>query len=68
MKKKTNNLKGIWKNKGFEKIDNLEKELKEIRKEITEAILKKNYKPMRKTCQIKITLMPTQLLPLMLVM
>ena len=34
-------LKGIWKNKGFEKIINLEAEIESTRHELSEAILKK---------------------------
>ncbi len=34
-------LKGIWKNKGFEKILDLESEIASIRHELSEAILKK---------------------------
>lgn len=34
-------LKGIWKNKGFEKITDLETELKIIRNELNDSILKK---------------------------
>lgn len=34
-------LKGIWSNKGFEKIVDLEGELKEARKQLSEAILAK---------------------------
>lgn len=34
-------LKGIWANKGFEKIDNLEAELKELRREMVDSMLKK---------------------------
>ncbi len=34
-------LKGIWKNKGFEKIIDLEAELKNIRRELGVSILKK---------------------------
>ena len=42
-KKKPVSLKGIWKNKGFEKTKNLEKELKTARKELKDAILKKDF-------------------------
>ncbi|MFQ5639039.1 MAG: hypothetical protein ACE5IR_13730 [bacterium] len=35
------NLKGIWKNKGFEKIADLDSELKSIQGELSESILKK---------------------------
>lgn len=35
-------LKGIWKNKGFEKITDLEGELKNIRQELNDSILKKS--------------------------
>ncbi|MDH4129100.1 MAG: hypothetical protein OEV44_10125 [Spirochaetota bacterium] len=40
--KKPISLKGIWKNKGFEKINNLELELKTIKKELTDSVLKKD--------------------------
>ena len=36
-------LKGIWKNKGFEKIADLEGELKTIRQELNDSILKKAF-------------------------
>jgi len=36
-------LKGIWKNKGFEKITNLESEIKSTRAELTDAILKRKF-------------------------
>ena len=36
-------LKGIWKNKGFEKIADLEGELKNIRIELNDSILKKAF-------------------------
>ncbi len=39
--KKRISLKGIWKNKGFEKIMDLDSELKSIREELSESILKK---------------------------
>ena len=39
-KKKIVQMKGIWKGKGFEKL-NIEKELKVARKEMAESILKK---------------------------
>jgi len=42
-KQKPVSLKGIWRNKGFEKINNLEKELKAVRKELNDAILKKDF-------------------------
>ena len=35
------NLRGIWKNKGFEKIQNLESDIGDVRKEISDAILKR---------------------------
>jgi hypothetical protein len=41
-KKKKLSVKGIWKNKGFEKID-VEKELKTLRKETQENLDKKNF-------------------------
>ena len=34
-------LKGIWKNIGFEKIDDLDSELKSIRQELSDPILNK---------------------------
>ncbi len=36
-------LKGIWKNKGFEKISDLESEIKLIRSELSDSILKKEF-------------------------
>lgn len=36
-------LKGIWKNKGFEKISDLESKLKSIRKDLSDSILKKEF-------------------------
>lgn len=36
-------LKGIWKNKGFEKIADLEGELKSIRQELTDSILRRAF-------------------------
>lgn len=38
-------LKGMWKNKGFEKIADLEDELKSIRQELNDSILKKAFIP-----------------------
>ena len=38
---KPKSLKGIWKNKGFEKIKNLEEELKNLRSSLSESVLKK---------------------------
>lgn len=38
--KSSQSLKGIWSDKGFEKILDLENELKEVRKELTESISK----------------------------
>ena len=35
---KENKLKGIWKNKGFEKIDDLNSEISDIRKELNNQI------------------------------
>ncbi|MCK4906234.1 MAG: hypothetical protein KAS64_01710 [Spirochaetes bacterium] len=35
-------LKGIWKDKGFEKINNLENDLNEIRKKMTNSTLNRN--------------------------
>ncbi len=37
------NLKGIWKNKGFEKISNLESELKCIKSDLNNSILNREY-------------------------
>lgn len=42
-KPKPINLKGIWKNKGFEKLLNLEAEIKKVRKELNESILKRAF-------------------------
>lgn len=41
--KNNRSLKGIWSNKGFEKIANFEAELKEVRKQLTDAILTKQF-------------------------
>ncbi len=41
-KKPSIKLKGIWSGKGFEKIDNLENELKSIQKELSKSILNKD--------------------------
>lgn len=35
------NLRGIWKNKGFERIQDLESEVRNARKEISDTILKR---------------------------
>jgi len=35
-------LRGIWKNKGFEKIKNMGSELKEIQKNLTDSILNRD--------------------------
>lgn len=35
-------LKGVWAGKGFEKIDDLEKELKSVQKKAMQSILKKD--------------------------
>jgi len=40
-KKNTRSLQGIWKDKGFEKIVDLESEIKTIRKELNDSILNK---------------------------
>jgi len=40
-KPKPINLKGIWKNKGFEKIADLDFEIKQIRTELNEPTLKR---------------------------
>ena len=37
------NLKGIWKNKGFEKIADLEGEIKKVRNELNESILNRAF-------------------------
>ena len=37
------NLKGIWKNKGFEKIADLEGEIKKVRNELNESILNRTF-------------------------
>lgn len=37
------NLKGIWKNRGFEKITDLEAEIKKVRTELNDSILKKAF-------------------------
>ena len=42
-KPKPINLKGIWKNKGFEKLSTLESEIKKVRKELNESILKRAF-------------------------
>lgn len=41
-KKKVIQLKGIWAGRGFEKVSDLEKELKSIRKKTMQSILKKD--------------------------
>jgi hypothetical protein len=41
--KNNRSLKGIWSNKGFEKIVDLEGELKEVRKQLTDAILTRQF-------------------------
>lgn len=41
-KKKIAQLRGIWAGKGFERIGNLEKELKAIQKDFTKSIFKRN--------------------------
>lgn len=40
-KPKPENLKGIWKNKGFEKLADLDAEIKQIRNELNESIERK---------------------------
>jgi len=40
-KKNTRSLEGIWKNKGFEKIVDLESEIKAIRKQLGDSIINK---------------------------
>ena len=42
-KKESNTLEGIWENIGFEKINNLEKEIKNVRKEMSDSMLTKEY-------------------------
>lgn len=37
------NLEGVWKNKGFEKIVDLDSELKTVRKELSDIVLKKEF-------------------------
>lgn len=39
--KKNRSLKGIWKDKGFERITDLEAELEEVRRHMNESILKR---------------------------
>jgi len=39
--KNTSSLQGIWKNKGFEKIVDLESEIKAIRKQLSDSIINK---------------------------
>ncbi|MCF7811518.1 DUF2281 domain-containing protein [bacterium] len=41
VKKTPGNLRGIWKNKGFEKINNLDSELKDVRKDISDSIIRR---------------------------
>jgi hypothetical protein len=41
LKAEPRNLCGIWKNKGFEKVADLENEIKEIRHELSDSILNK---------------------------
>jgi hypothetical protein len=41
-KKQNNTLKGIWRHKGFEKLKNLENDIVNIRKELSESILSRN--------------------------
>lgn len=36
-------LKGIWKDKGFEKIPDMDAEFKAIRQELGDSILRKNF-------------------------
>jgi hypothetical protein len=43
VKKNNRSLKGIWSNKGFEKIADLEGELKEARKQLSDAILTRQF-------------------------
>jgi len=37
-------LRGVWKNKAFDKIKDMESELKEIKKNLTDSILNRNIK------------------------
>jgi len=39
---KNKTLKGIWKNKGFEKFENLDSEILNNRKELSDSILSRN--------------------------
>jgi len=39
--RKNQSLKGIWSNAGFEKITDLEGEIKEVRKQLSDAILRR---------------------------
>jgi hypothetical protein len=43
VKKNNRSLKGIWSNKGFEKIADFEAELKEVRKQLSDAILTRQF-------------------------
>ncbi|MDP8240950.1 MAG: DUF2281 domain-containing protein [Candidatus Hatepunaea meridiana] len=43
IKQTPTNLRGIWKNKGFEKINDLDSELKDLRKEMNDSILKREF-------------------------
>lgn len=43
MEMKNFSLKGIWKNKGFEKIIDLEAEIKKARMELGDAILRRKF-------------------------
>lgn len=38
---KTHSLKGIWKDKGFSRLEDLKHEIKQTRKELSDSILKK---------------------------
>lgn len=35
------NLRGIWKHRGFERIQNLESEIRDVREELSDSILKR---------------------------
>ena len=43
IKQTPTNLCGIWKNKGFEEINDLDSELKDLRKEMNDSILKMEF-------------------------
>jgi len=43
IKQTPTNLRGIWKNKEFEKINDLDSELNNLRKEMNDSILKREF-------------------------